>query len=313
MKKKTGEIYMVKFPEYEDVLSLSGAVSRKFSCVVTTHTLQKHYALHHHDVLELALVVNGTGTEFINGSPHKLLPGTVTFLRPHDMHEIFCDDAGVEVICCMFDISLLFGSTMEADFGTIILGTNDGSTSYVDLEPQPYAEMRSCLEKMRLEYLDDKLAKNSYIRSKLIEALIIYFRAHQKSNNLPAPSSNYRTKKLIWNVIQFVNTHYMDDLSLETLSSQFDASVSAISLSFKEVMGTNFLHYLHSLRIRRATGLLLNTSMSVLDISVETGFQSFRTFSRVFVKFEGLSPREYRLKNARGATTLPSIPDVTRN
>ncbi len=300
---------MVMFPEYEDVLSLSGAVSRKFSCVVTTHTLHKHYALHHHDVLELSLVVRGTGTEFINGSPHKLHPGSVTFLRPHDMHEIFCDDAGVEVICCMFDISLLFGSAMEADFGTIILGTNDGSTSYVDLEAQPYAEMKDCLEKMRLEYSDVKLAKNSYIRIKLIEALIIYFRAHQRSNNLTPSSSNYRAKKLIWNVIQYVNTHYINDLSLETLSSQFDASVSAISLSFKEVMGTTFLHYLHSLRIRRAKGLLLNTDMSILDVALETGFQSFRTFSRVFVKIEGISPREYRLKNLRDSLTS-SIPPI---
>lgn len=290
---------MVIFPEYEDVLSLSGAVSRKFSCVVTTHTLHKHYALHHHDVLELSLVVSGTGTEFINGSPHKLQPGTVTFLRPHDMHEIFCDDTGVEVICCMFDISLLFGSTMEAEFGTIILGTNDGSTSYVDLDPYPYAEMRACLEKMRLEYQEDKLAKNSYIRSKLIEALIIYFRAHQRRNNLTPTSSNYRNKKLIWNVIQYVNTHYINDLSLEILSTQFDTSVSAISLAFKEVMGTTFLQYLHSLRIRRATGLLLNTSMSILDVSLEAGFQSFRTFSRVFMKIEGTSPREYRLKYSR--------------
>ncbi|OBZ09144.1 AraC family transcriptional regulator [Bacillus sp. FJAT-26390] len=300
---------MVIFPEYEDVLSLSGAVSRKFSCVVTTHTLHKHYALHHHDVLELSLVVSGTGTEFINGSPHKLQPGTVTFLRPHDMHEIFCDDTGVEVICCMFDISLLFGSTMEAEFGTIILGTNDGSTSYVDLDPHSYAEMRACLEKMRLEFQEDKLAKNSYIRSKLIEALIIYFRAHQSRNNLAPTSSNYRNKKLIWNVIQYVNTHYINDLSLEILSTQFDTSVSAISLAFKEVMGTTFLQYLHSLRIRRATGLLLNTSMSILDVSLEAGFQSFRTFSRVFMKIEGISPREYRLEYSREPVTSFPLSD----
>ncbi|WP_053377366.1 AraC family transcriptional regulator [Paenibacillus sp. FJAT-27812] len=300
---------MVIFPEYEDVLSLSGAVSRKFSCVVTTHTLHKHYALHHHDVLELSLVVSGTGTEFINGSPHKLQPRTVTFLRPHDMHEIFCDDTGVEVICCMFDISLLFGSTMEAEFGTIILGTNDGSTSYVDLDPHSYAEMRACLEKMRLEFQEDKLAKNSYIRSKLIEALIIYFRAHQSRNNLAPTSSNYRNKKLIWNVIQYVNTHYINDLSLEILSTQFDTSVSAISLAFKEVMGTTFLQYLHSLRIRRATGLLLNTSMSILDVSLEAGFQSFRTFSRVFMKIEGISPREYRLKYSREPVTSFPLSD----
>ncbi|MGG1638723.1 AraC family transcriptional regulator [Paenibacillus sp. FSL K6-3182] len=304
---------MVMFPEYEDVLSLSGAVSRKFSCVVTTHTLHKHYALHHHDVLELSLVVSGTGTEFINGSPHKLQPGTVTFLRPHDMHEIFCDDTGVEVICCMFDISLLFGSTMEAEFGTIILGTNDGSTSYLDLDSHPYAEMRACLEKMRLEYQEDKLAKNSYIRSKLIEALIIYFRAHQRRNNLTPPSSNYRNKKLIWNVIQYVNTHYINDLSLEMLSSQFDTSVSAISLAFKEVMGTTFLQYLHSLRIRRATGLLLNTSMSILDASLEAGFQSFRTFSRVFMKIEGVSPREYRLKHLREPVTSSPQFDASKD
>ncbi|GGD66689.1 helix-turn-helix transcriptional regulator [Paenibacillus nasutitermitis] len=212
----------------------------------------------------------------------------------------------------MFDISLLFGSSMEADFGTIILGTNDGSTSYADLDPHPYTEMRACLEKMRIEFQEDKLAKNSYIRSKLIEALIIYFRAHQRMNNLTPSSSNYRNKKLIWNVIQYVNTHYIDDLSLEIVSSQFDTSVSAISLAFKEVMGTTFLQYLHSLRIRRATGLLLNTNMSILDASLEAGFQSFRTFSRVFMKIEGISPREYRLKYSREPVTSSSQSDISK-
>ncbi|HEY0826496.1 MAG TPA: helix-turn-helix transcriptional regulator, partial [Bacilli bacterium] len=143
-----------------------------------------------------------------------------------------------------------------------------------------------------------------------------YFRTHQKDNNISLVATDYRTKKLIWNVIQYVNTHYIDDLSLETLSQQFYASVSAISLAFKEVVGTTFLHYLHNLRIRRATGLLLNTNMSILDVALETGFQSFRTFSRVFVKTKGITPREYRLKALkelpRSHPPLPKKPRVTR-
>ncbi|TLS53887.1 helix-turn-helix domain-containing protein [Paenibacillus antri] len=287
---------MVSFPEYEEILVASNVQDKRFSCVVTTHTIKKHYPLHYHDMLELALVVRGTGVEYINGEPHRLQPGSVTFLRPNQMHEIFCDSDNleVEIYCCMFDISVLFGADIDNDFGRATFYHNIDQPSYVDLNDMQLDNMTRIFKQMLAEYRGNAFAKNNFVRCKLIEALILYMRMYRQSEHETLSDNRIRSNKMIWEVIQFLNTRYMDDISLEDLARKYGSSVSTISTLIKEALGTTLLQYLHTLRIRRAEGLLSNTTMSIMDVAIETGFQSFRTFSRVFKRIHGVSPREFR-------------------
>jgi len=61
-------------------------------------------------------------------------------------------------------------------------------------------------------------------------------------------------------------------------------------------MGLSFLEYLTSVRISIAKSLLKQTSMSMMDICLEVGYQDPSHFAKIFKKKEGIHPTEFRKK-----------------
>jgi AraC-like DNA-binding protein len=79
-------------------------------------------------------------------------------------------------------------------------------------------------------------------------------------------------------------------------TSAFHCSHSYVSHTFKSSTGCNFREYINLLRIEEAKKLLVNTSFSITEISMKTGFSNSNYFSLVFQRMNGISPKEYRKK-----------------
>lgn len=92
----------------------------------------------------------------------------------------------------------------------------------------------------------------------------------------------------------YINTHYTENLSLEQLSKQFFISPYHLSHIFKEKTGYTIKHYILRRRIGEAQTLLSDSQKSIQAIAHECGFDDSLYFSRIFTKYIGLSPSEYR-------------------
>jgi transcriptional regulator GlxA family with amidase domain len=91
------------------------------------------------------------------------------------------------------------------------------------------------------------------------------------------------------------------------------AGVSGISeahfaRSFKQAFGVPPHRYLLTRRIERAKALLRDTEMPILDIAMETGWNSLGTFGRVFRDVTGESPTELRAREQATAHSLDQVP-----
>ena len=100
--------------------------------------------------------------------------------------------------------------------------------------------------------------------------------------------------KLIDNVISDIREHYMEDISLTSLSSKYNISMGHLSKMIKENLKVNFSDYIASLRIQRAKELLRDDSMSIQEIAEIVGYNDYFYFTKVFKKIEGISPSKYR-------------------
>ena len=58
--------------------------------------------------------------------------------------------------------------------------------------------------------------------------------------------------------------------------------------------GSTFKEYLSMVRVEESKRLLANTDYSLIDIAVATGFQDQSYFSKVFKRYTGLTPGQYR-------------------
>lgn len=100
--------------------------------------------------------------------------------------------------------------------------------------------------------------------------------------------------RMIDNVLSDIREHYMEDISLTSLSVKYNISMGHLSKLIKEQLSVNFSDYIASLRIQRAKELLRDDSLSIQEISEIVGYNDYFYFTKVFKKVEGISPSKYR-------------------
>jgi AraC-like DNA-binding protein len=99
----------------------------------------------------------------------------------------------------------------------------------------------------------------------------------------------------IWRARNFIEAHSGEELSLTRVAKAANTSANYFSEKFKEATGTNFVSYVARTRFEKAAALLREGDLRVSEIAFATGFQSLSQFNRVFKKFSGKSPTEYRV------------------
>lgn len=95
-------------------------------------------------------------------------------------------------------------------------------------------------------------------------------------------------------ITEYLECHYNDDITLESLSKELEINKYKITRSFTKDIGMSLSDKLSHIRIGKAKELLLNTDASVTDIATRIGFQTSSYFSSVFKSITGLSPTQYR-------------------
>ena len=108
-----------------------------------------------------------------------------------------------------------------------------------------------------------------------------------------APATD-KDRKLIRDMTDYLNQHLDEEISLKILGDVFYLTPNYISRIFRDELGVNYLAYLTHLRIERARNLLLTTDMAIADVSEAAGFHDYRTFTKVFKRYEGVPPTQFR-------------------
>lgn len=114
-----------------------------------------------------------------------------------------------------------------------------------------------------------------------------------------ASSSYSGTSQIIKLAIQNINENYKNKISLKTVADHLHTNPSYLSTLFKQEMGTTFTDYLNQVRINRSCELLADTGLSLIDISIQAGFDGQSYFTKVFRKIKGMTPKDYRKSSGR--------------
>ncbi|MBP3966131.1 helix-turn-helix domain-containing protein [Paenibacillus lignilyticus] len=282
---------MTFFPDY---LKTYPNMDSAFPLHMSLNTLKQGFRAHRHDFLEFSYVVEGRGRESINDVKHEMLPGTFTFVQPYQVHEIFTEPGSTLVLYnCNFSMDLLIDS-----------GHGDGLSDLIEpslLEPYTtftgakQERMLFLIEDMLKEYTGNEPWRQTLLQARLKELLVCFDRERRanRPENVPL-TSPAKTNPSIWPIIHHIHRNYRDELTLSQLSDRFGMSVSRISEVIKETTGQTFVHFVQDLRLRHATSLLVSTDFSVVDVALEVGFGSYKTFVRIFRERKGMVPMAYR-------------------
>jgi AraC-like DNA-binding protein len=98
----------------------------------------------------------------------------------------------------------------------------------------------------------------------------------------------------IWKTRKYIEEHAGEELSLTKVAKVVNMNANYLSENFKQVTGVNFVQYIARTRFANACHLLRNSNLRISEIAFAVGFQSLSQFNRVFKKFSGKSPTQYR-------------------
>jgi two-component system response regulator YesN len=112
-------------------------------------------------------------------------------------------------------------------------------------------------------------------------------------------------RSIIAKIKQAIDVNYRMDLSLEFFSKNIGMSYSYLSTLFKAETGNAFKDCLNSVRIEKAKAILRCSPVSIGEAAEAVGYANQYYFSKVFKRYTGLTPLDYKTKFYQGEISKP--------
>jgi AraC-like DNA-binding protein/ligand-binding sensor protein len=103
----------------------------------------------------------------------------------------------------------------------------------------------------------------------------------------------------ILKAIHYIQYNLANPFSESDVAKYVQLSISHFSRLFNAEVGMSFSKYINKLRTERAKELLIASNMSILDICEATGYEEQSYFTRIFKRYQGMSPNAFRMKTGK--------------
>lgn len=254
-------------------------------------------AVHTHDFIEIVYVRNGKATETIDGICYSVQHGDIIFINYGSTHA-FSNGLNFEYINICFSPETMGNSfiTPENAFSMLSLTVfnemrQDMNGGLLSFAGKDRLEAEQILNSMLWEARENKPFCNRMLESYLNILLTKMLRK-------TLPQLEHTQTDNAWSLLsEYIDQNFDTPLSLSHLASKFFYNPSYFSRVFKEKFQMPVTEYINRKRIEAACCLLSETQLSVQEISEKVGFSDKSHFYRMFSKFMGGTPAEYRENN----------------
>ncbi len=95
-------------------------------------------------------------------------------------------------------------------------------------------------------------------------------------------------------VIKYINENFTENITRKSISKTTGFSPDHFARHFKTYTGKTIRDYVNEVRVKTALELLSNSNTKVIDVAYNVGFESLRSFNRVFFRIIGDTPSNFR-------------------
>ena len=260
----------------------------------------KEVALHHHDFYEVYFFLSGNVQYNIESRTYLLTPGDILLISPMELHQPMFgpEHRSYERIVLWINKSFLEqfglpGIDLSACFDT----TQPGHTNLLRPEGTVRQLLTFQLEQLIQETESEEFYSEVNAFGYLAQILVLINRQAQKERR------NVEVKavsdSVVYSVLNYINDHYSEDLTLDFLANRFFLSKYHLSREFGRLVGTSVHRYIIQKRLVMAKQMM-GEGMSSSEVYQHCGFGDYSNFYRAFKAEYQISPKEYisRLKEA---------------
>ena len=138
-----------------------------------------------------------------------------------------------------------------------------------------------------IETIETKMSDAQFLlcADELVEFFVLVITERKK------PSFGHQT---VNKVILYINDEIEKNLTVEDIAIHFAISTSHLSRIFREHTGVTLVEYLNVRKVEECQYFLRTTNKPISDISNSFHFCNQSYFTRIFKKYTGLTPKQYR-------------------
>lgn len=254
-----------------------------------TNTVFSEFECHCHSVYEIYLFLSGNCEIKIEGTAYALKPYSLILMAPNVMHGIQTYSEDDYVRCVLY---LPVNELMPERHYVLmncIPDTKKSERSFVIYENTQafHLEKFYYYLKQLEEYPENAKTELEGIFIEALLAQINLICQKLKPSNAFQSSNGQITE-----IIQFINLHLTDSLTLATLSDHFYLSKNRLNSLFKSHLGTTVIEYIRYKRVVMAKQLITYEGESATNAALQVGFTDYSSFYRSYIKYLHKSPRE---------------------
>ena len=258
---------------------------------VHTHS-ENQLSLHQQNSWELSYIITGRGVRVIGDTIEPFTEGEVILIPPLIPHcwsfdETVHDNEGkIENITVAFSNKLLEGLSRlfnELDEVISVVRQNENAISFTG------ETLVGLQDNMRYMVLQSKADRIS-----ILIKLLNLIASSESANIVGRPVNEDRKTRKIQNIYLYVMNNYPNPITLDEVAGFAGMERASFCVFFKKMTGKSFFAFLTAYRIDSSCQMLKNTSLSIAEICIASGFRDIPYYNRVFKKIKTITPTEYR-------------------
>lgn len=251
------------------------------------YKFQKSYRfeMHKHQEYEINYINVGCCVMKIHNEYVPLKAGDCIIINPYVRHSFMVDMSNA---CCITQLEYSVTVPKELEGKIPVLDQTGIYTKVVSCE-----NLCKALENVS-RIFREQTEENEYTSAQLELALAQMYVVFSEQYIKMKEEEDSELHVVVGKVIRYINDHIEEELNVEEISRKYHVSDRYIRKYCNKYLGMNCTTYITMLRIAKAKELLWNSSKSITDIAMQTGFSSSQYFSRVFRKYAGMTPADYR-------------------
>ena len=251
---------------------------------------------HFHKSFEVAYLMDGMAEFDVRGRTHSLTAGDFVMVLPFEEHAFRVPEGshlGVTV----------FSADIAGSFSQAVAGMQ-GETAVF-----------RCREAIRQFYADEVMTALpgpcigifGGIPELLCRKAPLYAVCAEYLSAVPLHPRD-RNSDILSQVLDYTEQHFREDISVESVARALGYSARSLSAAFRDTLRIPFRSLLNQYRFEYANRLLANGNSRITEVALESGFQSIRTFNRVFRELSGVTPRQALLPAGSEPGALQPMP-----
>ena len=153
-------------------------------------------------------------------------------------------------------------------------------------------QLRHLLSEMIIEKYRDEDGSALVMQSSVYQIMLMMTRFFKKE--IPMWEGAEANDERIARIIQLIEQHYSEPLTLSEVAENEFLSISYLSRYFKQMAGIGFLNYLNQVRLKHSIDDLLYTTDNLYEIAHNNGFSTAKNYSMIFKSVYHMTPSQYR-------------------